>query len=61
MEWIDPNIALHIHRSDDSGKTFIDVAQLLALDATAAPPNGRDLRDPAFFIVGNELWLMALT
>ena len=56
-----PNSALHIYQSTDSGQTFTDVAQLLALDASAAPPDGRDLRDPAFFQLGNELWLKALT
>ena len=56
-----PNSALHIYRSTDQGVTFTDVAQLLAIDATAAPPDGRDMRDPAIFQVGGELWLKALT
>jgi len=56
-----PNASLHIYRSTDEGAHFIDVAQFLAPDATVSPPAGRDLRDPAFFIVGNELFFKALT
>jgi len=48
------NSALHIYRSNDAGETFNDVATLPAIA-------GRDLRDPAFFIVGDTLKLKALT
>ncbi len=55
------NSSLHIYRSTDSGKTFSEVAHFLAPDPTMSPPDGRDLRDPAFFIKGSELWFKALT
>jgi hypothetical protein len=48
------NSALHIYRSTDSGVTFTDVATLPAI-------TGRDLRDPAFFVVGSTLFMKALT
>jgi hypothetical protein len=49
-----PNSALHIFRSTDGGKSFDDVAIL------QAPPD-RDLRDPCFYQVGNDLYIKALT
>jgi hypothetical protein len=49
-----PNSALHVYRSDDGGSTF---AQTALLDA----PADRDIRDPAFYVVGQTLFLKALT
>jgi hypothetical protein len=46
--------ALHIYRSTDHGKHFTQTAVILAL-------TGRDLRDPHFFIVNDELYFLALT
>ncbi len=48
-----PNSALHIYKSTDHGKTF---AQQVQIDAQ----NDRDIRDPAFFIVGTQLYLKVL-
>ncbi|MBS2025241.1 MAG: hypothetical protein JST92_22805 [Deltaproteobacteria bacterium] len=56
-----PNSSLHLYKSTDGGATFTEQARLLALDSTAAPPDGRDLRDPHFFVVGDALWLKAIT
>ena len=52
-----PNSSLHIYRSVDSGKTFTEMATLLA----PTVPAGRDLRDPHFYQVGDALYLKALT
>jgi hypothetical protein len=49
-----PNSALHVYRSDDQGATYTQMALIPA-------PSDRDLRDPSFFIVGNDLYLKALT
>jgi hypothetical protein len=49
-----PNSSLHVYRSSDGGKKFTDVA-------TIAAPTDRDLRDPHFYVVGNQLFLKALT
>ncbi len=46
--------SLHIYRSDDHGGHFIETAKILAL-------TGRDLRDPHFFVVGSDLYFLALT
>ena len=48
-----PNSALHVRKSPD-GVTFTDVATIQA-------PSTRDLRDPAFFVVGSQLCLKAIT
>jgi hypothetical protein len=48
-----PNSSLWIYRSPD-GNDFTRVAQVLA-------PVDRDIRDPHFFVVGNELRIKALT
>jgi hypothetical protein len=49
-----PNSALHIYKSVDSGKTFVETARIPA-------PSTRDIRDPAFYQVGGRLYLKALT
>lgn len=49
-----PNSALHVYQSNDNGATFVDMAIIPA-------PSDRDLRDPAFYVVGNQLFLKALT
>jgi hypothetical protein len=49
-----PNSALHIYRSGDGGKSFVEMAVLPAI-------NDRDLRDPHFYTVGSELYVKALT
>ena len=49
-----PNSALHIYRSTDDGVTFTETARIPA-------PDGRDLRDPHFYIVGQQLFVKALT
>jgi hypothetical protein len=46
--------AMHIYRSTDHGKHFTQTAVILAL-------TGRDLRDPAFYVVGDDLYFKALT
>jgi hypothetical protein len=48
-----PNSALHVYRSTDHGQTF---AQTAFIDA----PTTRDIRDPAFFIVGKQLYMKTL-
>ncbi|HVY47479.1 MAG TPA: sialidase family protein, partial [Minicystis sp.] len=48
-----PNSALHVYRSTDHGETFTETARLPAIDQ-------RDIRDPAFFVVGDELHMKAL-
>ncbi len=72
-----PDSSLHIFRSTDEGATFTQVGTLLAPaglytiaggipdagygDGGFESPSGRDLRDPAFYIVGGTLYLKALT
>ena len=48
------NCALHVYKTTDGGVTFTHLAQI-------DPVVGRDLRDPAFYVVGGELYLKALT
>src|SRR5258708_9894664 len=48
-----PNSALHVYRSDDNGASFVQAA---FIDA----PVDRDIRDPAFYTVGQSLFLKAL-
>ena len=49
-----PNSALHVYKTTDAGATFTETARIPA-------PTDRDLRDPAFYQVGGELWMKALT
>jgi hypothetical protein len=49
-----PDSALHVYRSSDGGMTFTETARIPA-------PVDRDLRDPAFFQVGGELYMKAIT
>ena len=72
-----PNSSMHIYRSTDEGQTFTQTTFLLAPAATIDPdggmpetstgdggfdvPSGRDLRDPCFYVVGDALYLKALT
>lgn len=49
-----PNSALHVYKTTDGGATFTETARIPA-------PSDRDLRDPAFYQVGGELWMKALT
>ncbi len=49
-----PNSSLHIYRSKDSGASFQETGVILA-------PTDRDLRDPHFYIVGDTLFIKALT
>src|SRR5262245_5496060 len=49
-----PNSSLHVYRSTDQGRTFVQTAQIPA-------PSDRDIRDPHFYVVGNELRIKALT
>ncbi|MEP7121703.1 MAG: sialidase family protein [Byssovorax sp.] len=49
-----PNSSLHIYRSKDSGASFTETGVILA-------PVDRDLRDPHFYIVGETLFIKALT
>jgi hypothetical protein len=46
--------ALHVYKTTDGGAHFKETAWWPA-------PTGRDLRDPAFYIVGDELYMKALT
>jgi hypothetical protein len=60
-----PNSALHFYRSTDGGKTFAATGVVLAptapLDADDKSTSGRDIRDPHFFIVGDTLFVKAVT
>src|SRR6266487_3130615 len=47
-----PNSALHVYRS--TGGAFVETARIEA-------PSDRDIRDPHFFVVGEELHIKALT
>jgi hypothetical protein len=49
-----PNSSLRVYRSLDHGRTF-------QLRATIPAPAGRDIRDPCFFIVGQRLFIKAIT
>jgi hypothetical protein len=49
-----PDSALHVYESVDRGKTFVETARIEA-------PTTRDIRDPAFYHVGNALYMKALT
>ena len=49
-----PNSALHVYRSTDGGRAFIETARIEA-------PTDRDLRDPHFYVVGGELFIKAIT
>ncbi len=49
-----PNSALHVYRSKDDGKTFSEIATFPAVD-------GRDIRDPIFYQVGDTLFIKAIT
>jgi hypothetical protein len=49
-----PNSSLRVSRSDDHGKTWNLLAILPAID-------GRDLRDPCFYVVDGKLAIKALT
>jgi hypothetical protein len=49
-----PNSALHVYKSTDHGQTFTETARLPAVD-------GRDIRDPHFYIVGDKLFIKTLT
>jgi len=52
-----PNSSLRISKSTDGGATF----ELQAvIQAPTTPPDGRDIRDPHFYIVGDELYIKAL-
>jgi hypothetical protein len=48
-----PNSSLRVSRSDDGGKTF-------ALQAVLPAPTNRDIRDPHFYVVGNQLVIKTL-
>lgn len=63
-----PNSSLWIYRSTDEGKTFQKTAVIAAPTEKLTPlggedraKNGRDLRDPHFFVVGDRLHIKALT
>src|SRR5262245_8691499 len=49
-----PNSSLRVYRTTDGGKSFDLLAILPA-------PDGRDLRDPSLFVVGDRLAMKALT
>jgi len=49
-----PNSALHVYRTRDGGRSFEHTARI------EAPPD-RDLRDPHFYLAGDELFIKALT
>ena len=49
-----PNSSLLVFRSTDEGVTFAQTARIPA-------PIDRDIRDPHFYVVGNQLHLKALT
>jgi hypothetical protein len=49
-----PNSALHVYRSTDGGATFSETARIEA-------PTDRDIRDPCFYVVGDQLFIKALT
>ena len=49
-----PNSSLRVYRSKDQGETF-------RLQAIIPAPSDRDIRDPAFYTVGNRLYIKAIT
>lgn len=49
-----PNSSLRIYRSQNSGRSF-------QLQAIIAAPSGRDIRDPCFYTVGQQLYIKAIT
>jgi hypothetical protein len=49
-----PNSSLRVYRSRDDGRTF-------RLQAIIPAPNGRDIRDPCFYVVGKRLFIKAIT
>jgi hypothetical protein len=58
-----PDSSLRISKSTDGGKTFTLQAIIVAPQPTgdAGPdPNGRDIRDPHFYVVGNQLTIKTL-
>jgi hypothetical protein len=48
-----PNSSFHVYRSDDGGRSFAEKAIIPA-------PTDRDLRDPAFYVVGDELYVKGI-
>lgn len=52
-----PNSSLRISKSTDGGKTF-ELQAILAAPTT--PPDGRDIRDPHFYVVGDALHIKML-
>jgi hypothetical protein len=51
---LDPNSALHVYKRTGAGEDFVESARIPA-------PTTRDIRDPAFYQVGGQLYLKALT
>ena len=49
-----PDSALHVYQSTDDGASFQETARIEA-------PTDRDIRDPCFYVVGDRLYLKALT
>jgi hypothetical protein len=49
-----PNSSLHIYKSTDEGAHFVETGHIPAI-------NGRDIRDPHFYIVGDQLYIKTLT
>jgi hypothetical protein len=57
-----PNSSLHLYKTVDGGKNFKDLATIQAPTAATYPMLGdRDLRDPEFYVVGQRLYIKALT
>ena len=60
-----PNCALHVYRSTDQGKSFVETARIAPPLTKLSPDDkataGRDLRDPHFYVVGDKLFIKALT
>lgn len=59
-----PNSSLHIYRSTDAGKTFTETAVIKApinYGNNPSRPPGRDIRDPHFYVVGDDLYIKTLT
>ncbi len=52
-----PNSSLRISRSTDGGATF-ELQAVVAAPTT--PPDGRDIRDPHFYVVGDTLYIKML-
>jgi hypothetical protein len=49
-----PDSALHVYQSTDDGASFQETARIEA-------PSDRDIRDPCFYVVGDKLFIKALT